>query len=73
MNRIIAVSGDVEKKPGPFTQTNYDKNAPCAKQVNSESLLESRLAELGRFQVNVLGVGNCFMWNNKLFACKQTA
>ena len=27
---IIALSGDVEENPGPFTQINNDKNAPCA-------------------------------------------
>ena len=58
--RIIALSGDVEENPGPCTQINNDKNAQCAKQVNSVSLLESRLSELGRIPVNVLGDGNCF-------------
>ena len=29
-HRIIALSGDVEENPGPFTQINNDKNAPCA-------------------------------------------
>ena len=57
---IIALSGDVEENPGPCTQINNDKNAQCAKQVNSVSLLESRLSELGRIPVNVLGDGNCF-------------
>lgn len=58
--RIIALSGDVEENPGPCTQINNDKNAQCAKQVNSVSLLESRLSELGKIPVNVLGDGNCF-------------
>jgi len=57
-HHIIAVSGNAREKPGPFTQTNNDKNAPCAKQVNSVSLLESRLSELDRSQVNALGGGN---------------
>ena len=57
---IIALSGDVEENPGPFTQISNDKNAPCSKQINSVSLLESRLCELGRIPVNVLGDGNCF-------------
>jgi len=39
---MIALSGDVEENPGPFTQISNDKNAPCANQVNSVSLLESR-------------------------------
>ena len=43
-----------------FTQVNNDKNAQCAKQVNLVSLLESRLSELGRIPVNVLGHWNCF-------------
>ena len=36
----ITISGDVKKNPGPFTQTNNDKNVPCTKSVNSVSLLE---------------------------------
>ena len=36
---------------GPFTLINNDKNAPCAKGVNSVSLLESRLSEPGRIPV----------------------
>ena len=47
----MALSGDVEENPGPFTLINNDKNAPCAKGVNSVSLLESRLSELGRIPV----------------------
>jgi len=35
---IIALSGDVEENPGPFTQISNDQNAPCAKQVNLVSL-----------------------------------
>ena len=54
---IIALSGDIEKNPGPFTQTN-DKNVSCIKLVNPVSLLESRLSQLGRFPVNVLGDRN---------------
>ena len=57
---LIALSGDVEENPGPFTQISNDKNAPRAKQVNSVSLLESRLSEHGSIPVNVLGDGNCF-------------
>ena len=53
---IITFSGDIEENPGPFTQTNNDKNASFAKSVNSVSLLESRLSELGRIPVNVLGL-----------------
>ena len=45
---VIALSGYVEENPGPFTQINNNKNAPCTKQVNSVSLLESRLSECGR-------------------------
>ena len=56
----ITISGDVKKNHGPFTQTNNDKSVPCTKSVNSVSLLELRLAELGRVPVNVLGDGNCF-------------
>ena len=58
-HHIIALSGDVEENPGPFTQINNDKNVPCTKQVNSVSLLESRLSERGRISVNVFGDGNC--------------
>jgi len=50
----------VEENPGPFTQISNHKNAPCAKQVNSVSSLESRLSKLGRIPVNVLGDKNCF-------------
>ena len=56
---MIALSGDVEENPGPFNQTN-DKNVSCTKSVNSVSLLESRLSQLARLPVNVLGDGNCF-------------
>ena len=59
-HRIIALSGDIEENPGPFTLTNNDKNVSCIKSVNSVSLLESRLSQLGRLPVNVLGDGNCF-------------
>ena len=57
-HRIIALSGNVEENPGPFTQIDNDKNVPCTKQVNS--LLESRLSDRGRISANVLGDGNCF-------------
>jgi len=40
----ITLSGDMEENPGPLT----------------DSLVESRLLELGRLPVNVLGDGNCF-------------
>ena len=56
-HRIIALSGNVEENPGPFTQINNDKNVPCTEQVNS--LLESRLSDRGRISANVLGDGNC--------------
>ena len=56
---IIALSGDIEENPGPFTETNNDK-VLCSKSVNTVSLLESRLLELGRLPVNVLEYGNCF-------------
>ena len=59
-HHITALSGDVEENPGPFTQISNDKNAPCAKQVNSDSLLKSILSELGRIPVNALGDLNCF-------------
>ena len=49
--KVYSISGDVEENPRPFTQINNDKNAPCAKEVNSVSLLESRLSELGRIPV----------------------
>ena len=55
-----SLSGDVEETPGPFTQVDNNKEAPCAKQVDLVSLLESILSELGRIPVNVLGDGNCF-------------
>ena len=45
------VRGENEENPGPFTLINNDKNAPCAKEVNAASLLESRLSELGRIPV----------------------
>ena len=58
--RNITISGDVEKNPGSFTRTNNDKNVSCTKSVNSVSLLEFRLTELGIVPANVLGDGNCF-------------
>ena len=57
---MIALSGDVEQNPGLFNQTNDDKNVSCTKSLNSVSLLESRLSQLARLSVNVLGDGNCF-------------
>ena len=45
---MIALSRDVEENPGPFTLINNYKNAPCAKEVNSVSLLESRLSGKGK-------------------------
>lgn len=68
----MALSGDVEENSGPFTQLNNDKNAPCVKQVNSVSLLESRLTELGRIPVNVLGDGNCFSFSVRSHASYMT-
>ena len=59
-HRMIALSGDTEVNPGPFTQTNNEKNVSCIKSVNSVSLLESRLSQLGRLPVSVSGDGNCF-------------
>ena len=59
-HRVIALNGDIEENPGPFTQTNIGKNVLCTKSVNSVSLLESRLCPLGRLTVSVLGDGNCF-------------
>ena len=59
-HHIITLSGDVEENPGPFTQTNNDKKVFCSESVNTVSLLESRLLEVGRLPVNVLGDGNCF-------------
>lgn len=59
-HRVVALSGDIEENPGPFTQTNIDKNVLCTKSMNSVSLLESRLCRLGRVPVDVLGDGNCF-------------
>ena len=59
-HRVIALSGDIEENPGPFIQTNIDKNVLCTKSVSSVSLLESRLCQLGRLPVDVLGDGNCF-------------
>lgn len=49
--KAYTISGDVEENPGPLTQINNDKNAPCAKEVNLVLLLESRLSELGRIPV----------------------
>ena len=39
---------------------NNDKKVLCSKSVNTVSLVESILLELGRLPVNVLGDGNCF-------------
>ena len=47
------LSGNVEENHGPFTQIDNDKTVPCTKQVNSVSLLESRLSEHDRISVNV--------------------
>ena len=57
---IITLSGYIEENPGPLTETNNDKKVLCSKSVNTVSLVESRLLELGRLPVNVLGDGSCF-------------
>jgi len=56
---IITLSGDIEENPGPLTETNNDK-VLCSKSVNTVILVGSRLLELDRLPVNVLGAGNCF-------------
>jgi len=58
---MITLSGEIEENPGPFTETSNDKKVLCFKSVNTVLLLESRLLEVGRLPVNVLGDGNCFL------------
>jgi len=58
---MITLTGEIEENPGPFTETNNDKRVLCFKSVNTVSLLEYKLLEVGRLPVNVLGDGNCFL------------
>ena len=57
---IITLSGYIEENPGPLTETNNDKKVLFSKSVNTVSLVESRLLELGRFPVNVLEMETVF-------------
>ena len=58
-NRIISLSGDVELNPGP-TDQYYNAMSRSSLSTNSVSLLETRLAQLGRTALDVGGDGDCF-------------
>ena len=60
LSRIVSLSGDVEKNPGPTNQCNESRNANCLSVANPVSLLESRLSQIGRVAIDVGGAGNCF-------------
>lgn len=59
-DRIVSLSGDVEKNPGPTYQCNENTNANCLSAANPVSLLESRLSQIGRVAIDVGGAGDCF-------------
>ena len=58
-NRIISLSGDVELNPGP-TDQYFNAMSRSSLSTNSVSLLETRLAQLGRTALDVGGDGDCF-------------
>ena len=60
LSRIVTLSGDVEKNPGPTNQCNENRNANCLSVANPVSLLESRLSQIGRVAIDVGGAGDCF-------------
>ena len=65
-HRIMTLTRDIEENPGPFTQTNKNKKVSCTKSVNTVSLLESRLLELGRLP-------SCLLYDSlavTLFTCR---
>ena len=60
--RTISLSGDVEKNPGPSDQCAKELVAfPSVDNVNSVSLLEARLSELGRTALDAGGGGTAFL------------
>ena len=59
-SRIVSLSGDVEKNPGPTNQCHENRNANCLSVANPVSLLESRLSQIGRVAIDVGGAGDCF-------------
>ena len=59
-SRIISLSGDVEKNPGPTNQNNNSINANYLPVANTVSLLESTLSQIGRVAIDVGGAGDCF-------------
>ena len=59
-SRIVSLSGDVEKNPGPTNQCNENRNANCLCVSHPVSLLEFRLSQIGRVAIDVGGAGDCF-------------
>ena len=59
-SRIVSLSGDIEKNPGPTNQYNENRNANCQCLSHPVSLLESRLSQIGRVAIDVGGAGDCF-------------
>ena len=58
-SRIVSLSGDVEKYPGPTNQLSGNRNVNCLSVANPVSLLESRLSQIGRVTVDIGGAGDC--------------
>ena len=57
-SRILLLSGDVELNPGPSNKNCTLK--PLTSPPNFNSLLETRLSQLGRTALDVGGGGDCF-------------
>ena len=78
--RIILLSGDVESNPGPTSWNNNSVPSTCISSINSFSLLETRLFQLGRTALDVGGGGDCFFRavshqlygnpNNHFYVCR---
>ena len=57
-DRVLSLSGDIEKNPGPSHQCSVNTNSSVTS--SAVSLLESRLSSLNRTALDVGGGGDCF-------------
>ena len=61
-DRVLSLSGDIEKNPGPSYECSRNSNLASVgtSPENSILLLETRLSDLNRTAVDVGGGGDCF-------------
>ena len=57
-DRVLSLSGDIEKNPGPSHQCSVNTNSSVTS--SAVSLLESWLSSLNRTALDVGGGGDCF-------------